>query len=85
MKESQPLNNSQWIAHDTNNESVFELTLRVSLLQCKAAYIMEEVLVLDIDDDLNELHLINKYSDDIPSHIKFVVVELVPNFSTETP
>lgn len=93
MQLDQKVKNSMWVAHGINTTDLFPHTLRNSLVECKAAYIRQEIMSKDVvkkDLDLyllTGLNLVQKVVDDyehlIPSDVNFVIVTLNPRWETE--
>lgn len=94
MKKSMKLAPCMWIAHDSTTCEVVPKTMRHSLTDTKAAYIWQKVLPSDIVDQitLNQLktgvkplssELVDGFEDLIPEEIKFIIVRLQPDWSTE--
>lgn len=85
---------SQWIAHDITESGIIPKTLRVSLLESKAAYIWQRVVPKELHQALTiQLlqtgvkpscqDLVDEYEDQIPDNIKFIIVTLTPRWETE--
>ncbi len=94
MQLTQKLPNSQWIAHDIGTTDVLSKTLRSSLVECKGAYIWQNIVpkskkdtitrnLLDTGHKPTYFELVDEYEDQIPKHVKFVIVTLEPRWETQ--
>lgn len=86
MKRNQKLDNSQWVAHNSETTDVLPHTLRPSLMQCQAAYLLTAFPVATagyLTEANWEAKIVAELEGIIPLEIKFVTVTLRPRWETE--
>ncbi len=96
MLRTQKLPNSQWVAHDVRTSDLLPKTLRSGLRDAKVAYIEQHLVTSELrmlltlesvgknlNDFQREESLLNRLEDQIPEHIGFVTVTLIPRWETE--
>ena len=94
MQLTQKLPNSQWIAHDNKTTDVLPKTLRQSLVECMASYIWQHIVpttrknmitrnLLNTGEKPTHYDLVDEFEDQIPPHIKFIIVTLEPRWETQ--